>query len=66
MSVLLGHAKAARALAEAFAFEANECGDDRNGLLLARISAAYSRGARNMDDAAKAEALAGASGDGAQ
>lgn len=49
MSYLTDHAIAARSLAEAFAFEANECGDDRNALLLTRMSSAYSRAAADME-----------------
>lgn len=54
MSILLGHIRAARALAEAFAFEANECGDERHGLLLVRISAAHTRAANSMEEAERA------------
>jgi hypothetical protein len=55
MSALAGHAKAMRALAEAFAFEGNECGDDRNALLLCRVSAAFSRAALSLGETARAE-----------
>ncbi|QTH19696.1 hypothetical protein HRJ34_15090 [Rhizorhabdus wittichii] len=58
MSALRPHIRAARALAEAFAFEANETGDERNGLLLCRISAAYSRAAKSMEAIAEADSYA--------
>lgn len=49
MSALLPFMTANRSLAEAFAFEANECGDEPNALLLTRISAAYSRSANDLE-----------------
>jgi hypothetical protein len=52
MSALLTHAKAARALAEAFAFEGNE---SRSRVLLL-ISSAYTRAAESMERRARAEA----------
>ena len=55
MSVLAPHIRAARALAEAFAFEANECGDERNALLLVRMSASYTRAADDLQAQQQAE-----------
>lgn len=49
MSALRPHIRAARALAEAFAFEANEIGDTFHAPLLLRMSAAYSRAAAVME-----------------
>jgi hypothetical protein len=52
---MIAQIKAARALAEAFAFEANEHRDDSSGALLTRFSAAYSRAAQSMEDQQRAE-----------
>jgi len=56
MSALLAHAKALRALAEGFAQASEDCGDDANGYLLARISQAHVRAATALEQQARDEA----------
>lgn len=51
------HARAARFMAEAFAGEAESCGDERNAMLLSRISRAYTCAAADMDAAIKSEIM---------
>lgn len=55
MSALLPHIKAARALAEAFAFEGNESRDVPASRVLLGMSAAYSRAADAMEERARSE-----------
>lgn len=49
MSDLLGHIAAMRALAEAFAFQANECDDPMAEPVMFATSAAYSRAADSLE-----------------
>lgn len=49
MSQLTPFIRAFRAEAEALAYEANECGDEQNALLLTRLSAAKSRAAKSLE-----------------
>lgn len=59
---MLQQIRTLRALAEAFAFEANERRNDSNARLLVCFSAAFSRAAQSIDDADRA-ACGKASGD---